>query len=665
MSPEVPYGAWKSPISAADVARTDGRPRWVGVVGGGDVWWTEPRPHQGGRVALVRSPAQGGGGAPELPAPWNVRNRVVEYGGRPWHPTGSDASAGILFTHWDDQRLYRWQPAEPRRPPEPVSPAPPTPHGLRYADLVPGPSGDEAWGVRETVTGPAPTDVRRDLVAVPIDGTAADHPEAVRVLAASHHFLTGPRIAPDGHHVAWIGWDHPRMPWDGTELCVAPVGADGAVGPHRVLAGGPTEAVVQLAWADAQSLYAVTDPDGWWNIHRIPLDGSGPRNVCPRAEEFGGALWKPGQSWFATLGDGRLATIHGTHRAELALLDPATGTLTAVDTPFTEWDPGLVAVGTTVVGVAASPSRPWTVVRVDTATGDWETLGTPPGPPPDPTYLPVPEPRTFVGPGGREVHANLYPPRHPDAGAPDGEAPNGDLPPYVVWAHGGPTGRSPMVYDPEIAYFTSRGIGVVDVNYGGSTGYGRAYRERLREQWGVVDVDDCAAAARGLAEAGLADPQRLAIRGGSAGGWTTVASAATVDLYHGAVAYYPILDLAAWRADTHDFESRYLDGLVGPWPDTWQRHRDRSPTAHVDRIGCPVLLLQGLEDVICPPSQCEAILGALRDRGVPHAYLTFHGEQHGFRRADTIARGLEAELSFYGQVLGFEPPDVPPLELVR
>ncbi|WP_157876149.1 S9 family peptidase, partial [Streptacidiphilus griseoplanus] len=263
--------------------------------------------------------------------------------------------------------------------------------------------------------------------------------------------------------------------------------------------------------------------------------------------------------------------------------------------------------------------------------------------------LPAPTARTFTGPDGREVHANLYPPRNPDFTAPPGE-----LPPYVVFAHGGPTSRSPMVLDLEIAYFTSRGIGVVEVNYGGSTGHGREYRNRLRGQWGVVDVEDCATAARALAAEGTADPRRLAIRGGSAGGWTTAASLTGTDLYRCGAIRYPVLDLTAWSSggETHDFESRYLDSLIGPLPEAADRYRERSPVTHADRLTVPFLLLQGLDDVICPPAQAQRLVDRAAERGVPHRYLTFPGEGHGFRRADTITTALEAELALYTEAFG-------------
>lgn len=650
-----PYGTWHSPISAADAARVAGGPSWVDLHRGW-VWWAESRPTEGGRLALLR--ARPGEPAQEvLPVPWNVRNRVHEYGGRPWVVLETAGTTRVAFTHWDDQRVYLLDLDTPGAQPVPISPEPPRPHGYRYADLVAAPDGQAVWCVRETVTGDARTDVRRDLVALPVSGAAATDPDAVRVLAASHHFMTGPRPSPDGRHVAWVGWDHPAMPWDGTELCVAPLGEDGTFGAHRVLAGGPTEAVCQVEWDGPDQLCVLTDPDGWWNLHRISLDGD-VRNLHPCTEELGGPLWRLGSRWFAPLGQGRYAVLRGD---TLAVLDEQAGRLTDVDTRLPVWSATVAADGDLVAGIAAGPHARPAVVAVDLRTGALTELTAQPDDLPDPAYLPTPEHRVFTGPDGQPIPAYVYPPTNPKYRAPDGE-----LPPYLIHVHGGPTGKSTPVLDPEIAYFTSRGIGVVAVNYGGSTGYGRRFRERLRENWGVVDVADCAAVAEALAAEGVADRERLAIRGGSAGGWTTAASLTSVDVYRCGTARYPILDLAGWTGEggeTHDFESRYLDGLVGPLPEAEERYRERSPINRVDRLAGPILLLQGLEDEICPPVQCERFVTALAGRGVPHAYLAFPGEQHGFRRAETVQAALEAELSFYGQVLGFIPPGVPTLEL--
>ncbi|MGW8948992.1 LpqB family beta-propeller domain-containing protein [Streptomyces sp. NPDC055709] len=666
MVPTGAYGTWPSPIDAALAASHDGRPEFVGTVGD-EVWWTAPRPAEGGRRALVRRRA---GGAEEsvLPAPWNVRSRVIEYGGQPW--AGAARSEGgplIVFVHHPDQRLYAYEP-DGGGEPWPLTPVSTVGDGLRWVDPVVHLDRGEVWCVLEEFTGESPTDLRRVIAAVPLDGSAAGDRAAVRELTDDRHrFVTGPRLSPDGRRVAWIAWDHPRMPWDGTEAMIGEVTDDGPFAGVRPVAGGPDESVAQVGWARDGSLLFVSDPGNWWELRRIrpdALDGGEPTAVglCEgRGEEFGGPLWKIGLTWFQPLDSGLIAVIHGKGSTALGILDPETGELVDAAGPWTEWASTLAAHGSRVVGVAASPRSGYEVVELDTRTGRTRVIGSAHADSVDPAYYPEPQIRTFTGPDNREIHAHIYPPHNPDRIAPGDE-----LPPYVVWAHGGPTGHAPLVLDLEIAYFTSRGIGVAEVNYGGSTGYGREYRNRLREQWGVVDVEDCAAVAEALASEGTADPDRLAIRGGSAGGWTTAASLTGTDVYACGTIIYPILDLMGWATDeTHDFESRYLESLIGPLAEVPGRYRERSPIEHVDRISAPFLLLQGLDDPICPPVQSERFLAQMAGRGIAHAYIAFEGESHGFRRADTMIRALEAELSLYGQTFGIARTDVPQLELKK
>ncbi|WP_328616144.1 prolyl oligopeptidase family serine peptidase [Amycolatopsis sp. NBC_00355] len=639
MSPISPYGTWPSPISAAEVAAAGGGPQWLDVVGE-EVWWAEARPGEQGRVALVRA-LPGGGTEDVLPAPWNVRNRLHEYGGKPWVAVGGV----VVFTHWADQRVYAQGPGGVVA----LTPEPAVPQAVRYGDLGTGRPG-EVWAVRERSVGERPADVERELVAIAVAGGAE------RVLGASHHFLTVPKLSPDGRHAAWFGWDHPAMPWDGTELCVAPVLDDGRFGPHRVLAGGPDVAVCQVEWESADTLLALLDPDGWWNLHRVGLDGT-LTNLAPVERELGGPLWKPGGRWFVPLGGGRHAVLAASR---LAVLDEADGSVTTVAHQLTAWSSsGFAAYEGGVAGVAAGPIRESGVVHyaIDadllTDLTQQPELAV--------SHVPVPDERVFTTTGGETVPVVLYPPSNPEFTAPDGE-----VPPLLVHVHGGPTGQHLPVLDLEIAYFTSRGFAVAAVNYGGSTGFGRAYRERLREQWGLVDVADCVAVAEALVAAGLADGERLAVRGGSAGGFTAAASLTTTKTYRAGTVMYPIVDLAGWTGDggeTHDFESRYLEGLVGALPAHRQRYVDRSPLANAGALAGPVLFQQGLEDRICPPEQADRFVAGLAGRGIPYAYQRFPGEQHGFRRAETIIAALEAELSFYGQVFGFDVPGVPRLEL--
>ncbi|MEV5511154.1 prolyl oligopeptidase family serine peptidase [Streptomyces orinoci] len=653
-----PHGSWPSPVTAELAAAHDGRPDQVGTVGE-EVWWIAPRPTEAGRQALMRL-LPDGSTRPALPAPWNIRTRLNEYGGRPWTAVPRPGAGPlVVFTHYADQRLYAWEPDGP-------APRPLTPHGLhgaglRWADPLPVSGRNEVWCLLEEFTGPAPADVRRVLAAVPLDGSAAEDRTAVRELTDDRHrFLTAPRLSPDGRCAAWLAWDHPRMPWDGTELLTAELDEQGTFTGVRTLMGGPGESIAQVEWAPDGSLLALSDRTGWWNPYRVDPDTGRSVNLCAREEEFAGPLWKVGQRWLMPLPDGLIAVLHGRGGQRLAILDPATGTLADAEGPWTEWTPTLAVDGSRVIGIAAAPDRAHEVVELDTCTGRTRPIGDPHTDPMDPAYYPRPRTRTFTAPDGHPIHAHLYPPHNPGFRGPEGE-----LPPYVIRAHGGPTGRCEAVLDLETVYFTSRGIGIVDVDYGGSAGYGRAYRERLRHQWGLVDVQDCATVAEALAAEGTADPGRLAIRGGSAGGWTTAASLATTRRYACGTILYPVLDALTWaQGGTHDLESHYLESLIGPLTQVPDRYRERSPLYRADGITAPFLLLQGLDDRICPPRQSELFLAEVAGRGVPHAYLTFEGEAHGFRRSETVARALAAELSLYSQVFGFDAgPGVPALEL--
>ncbi|GAB3012749.1 prolyl oligopeptidase family serine peptidase [Streptomyces pseudoechinosporeus] len=644
------YGSWPSPIDASLAAAHDGHPEYVGFVGD-EAWWTEPRPTEGGRRTLVRRRADGTEES-VLPAPWNVRSRVIEYGGQPWAGVMREDGPLIVFVNFVDQRLYAYEGGEPR----PLTPLSLVGGGLRWVEPQLHLERGEVWCVLEEFTGDGPTDVRRVVAAVPLDGSAEQDRDAVRELTDDRHrFVTGPRVSPDGRRAAWLAWDHPRMPWDGTELMLADVAGDGTLRNAQRAAGGPDESIAQVDWAADGALLYSSDRTGWWNLYR---DGE---PLCPREEEFGGPLWKIGRRWFAPLADGLIAVVHGRGATALGILDPETGEVVDAAGPWTEFASNLAVNGSRVLGIAASPRSAYEIVELEARICHARVIGDAHDDPVDPAYYPEPQIRTFAGPAGREIHAHIYPPHHPGCIAPGDE-----LPPYVVWAHGGPTDRAPLVLDLQIAYFTSRGIGVAEVNYGGSTGHGRAYRNRLREQWGVVDVEDCAAVALALADEGTADRDRLAIRGGSAGGWTAATSLTSTDVYACGTSLYPILDLAGWGADeTHDFESQYLETLVGPFADVPARYAERSPTEHADRITAPFLLLQGLDDVVCPPAQCERFLARMEGRRVPHAYIAFEGEGHGFRRADTMVRVLESELSLYAQVFGLNPPGIPTLELAK
>jgi dipeptidyl aminopeptidase/acylaminoacyl peptidase len=707
MTEKAAYGTWKSPISAADVARGA-----VGVaypsIAGGEVWWQERRPTEGGRTAIMASAGASGEPRELLPAPWNARNRVHEYGGKSYLPVPSLSLAGgfdLVFANFADQRLYAAGGAvEAGIEPVPLTPAE---CGFRFADLVLSPDGQEIWCVRETVLpleGPESAEgtvppagfhvgggmaVRREIVAVPLDGSAASSADAIRVLVSGAQFFAFPTPSPDGTKLAWINWNHPNMPWDGTELRVAPVsgkpesgepesgepesgstasGSTVRVADAALVMGGQEESVLAPLWRDDATLYVISDASGWWNLYEVAASaGAPPRPLHPLAEEFAGPLWQLGGRPFELLRDGRLAVLHGLGEHHLGVLDPVSGELTGVELPGYRTTSGELAVsGTTVTTVAGGPHTPWSVLRV-AATGEVEPMKGQPAAAADPAYLPDARPvQLSGGPNEGVVHAIVYPPASPVVTGPEGE-----LPPFLVNVHGGPTAHALPVLSLEKAFFTSRGIGVIDVNYGGSTGYGREYRNRLRGQWGIVDVGDAYTAALGLAESGDADRARLGIRGGSAGGWTALAAVTSGPALTGteeavfaaATSYYGVSDLRPFAVDTHDFESRYLDGLVGPLPEADSVYTERAPVGHVTGLTCPILLLQGLDDPIVPPSQSEAIAADLAAHGIRHAYIAFPGESHGFRKAETVIAALEAEMAFYGEIFGFTPPGVPPIEL--
>ena len=651
--PPLPYGTWPSPISAADVAGETVHLQFPGVVetsGQPEVWWVEGRPSDAGRHALVRRTSDGDV-VDVLGPEWSPRSRIIEYGARPWTRVETGAGAATVFCYWDDQRLYLKHdgPGEP----VPLTTAPTATAQHLFGEPVPGAPGT-VLAVRETHR---EGEVSRSVVMVPLDGSAAASDDRVTVLNAQHHFYAQPRLSPGGAWVAYTAWDHPHMPWDSTVVAVVDL-AD-PTGNEHVVAGGTDESVLQPLWAGDEHLYVVSDRTGWWNLYRVSVTDGRAEALCPREEEFGQAIWTLGEATYGLLADGRLAVTHGLGESRLSVLDPGSGDLSELDLGV-GWEPEISVSGSLAVSIGGSESLPTSVVLVDLSVDSpvVDVVRRSVDRLPDPGYLPVAEPRTFVGAGGRDIHTFVYPPTNPTATAPDGERP-----PYLVFVHGGPTAHVSPGLSLTKAYFTSRGIGVIDVNYGGSTGYGRAYRERLRGQWGVVDVEDSVAAVQALADAGEADRNRLGIRGGSAGGWTTLACLVGSDAFAAGAAYYPVTDLLPFAEDTHDFESRYLDGLVGPLPGARQTYVERSPLSHLDRLRTPVLLLQGDDDKVVPPSQPQAVHDALAGSGVPHAYLVFAGEQHGFRMAQSQIVALEAELSFFGQVFGFDPPEVPRLAL--
>ena len=636
-----PYGSWRSPIGI-DAVVGDSIQLAEPWLDGDDIYWLEGRPKEGGRRVLVRRDATGA--TVELtPAPANVRTRVHEYGG------GSYTVAGgtVVYSNFADGRLYRLDPGSPVA-------VPLTPEGpWRYADLCADLPRRRFIAVREDhgVEGQP----RNELVAVPLDGG-----EPPLVLVSGPDFVSSPRPAPDGERIAWLEWDHPDMPWDATRLRVARFEPDGSLGIPELVAGGMEESICQPEWSAAGHLHFVSDRSGWWNIYRL---AEGPRlePLAPMDAEFADPAWIFGRSSYAFLADGTVVAVgRAGGRDRLFHVRPGQA-VAEVQTPFTEFE-GLFAGETSLVTLVGAPDRPSAVVRFDAATlvAD-EPLRTASRTLLDPAYVSRPEPISFPTAGGRTAHALFYPPVNPDI-----EGPAGERPPLIVLSHGGPTANASTGLDPSKHFFASRGIAVVDVDYGGSTGYGRAYRRLLDDAWGKVDVEDCVAAALFLADRGDVDRDRLAIMGGSAGGFTTLAALAFQDVFAAGISLFGVGDLELLAAETHKFESRYLDRLVGPLPEALPRYRERSPIYALDQIRCPVLVLQGLDDRVVTPANAEAIVHALVENGVPYAYLAFEGEGHGFRGEAALRRSLEAELSFLGQVFGFEPADaVEAVELVR
>lgn len=638
-----PYGSWSSSIRIDDVVGA-----LIGLaepwLDGDDTYWLEARPSEGGRRVLVRAGLDGT--ITDLtPPPFNVRTRVHEYGGGSYTVMGGV----IVFSNFADHRLYRFDPDD--RQPVAITPEGP----WRFADLRMDSRRLRVLAVREDHSRPG--EATAAIVAVPLNG--ASPPQA---LVEGPDFLAAPRLSPDGGRLAWLEWDHPDMPWDGSRLRVADLAVDGTLGEPVLAGGGLQESIAQPEWSPDGVLHFVSDRTGWWNLYRL-LDGPSLDPLGPMEAEFADPAWTFGRSSYGFLRDGSLASAARSGGHDHLFHIRPDDLVGEVDTPYTEFE-GLCVAPDGIVAIVGSPAEPMVVARFDPATlAVAGVLRRASSVAIDPTTVSIPESIQFPMPNGRVAHALYYAPCNPGCGAPDEE-----LPPLVVLSHGGPTASASTALDLQKQVLTSRGIAIVDVNYGGSTGYGRRYREALDGAWGIVDVDDCVAAARFLADRGDVDPDRLVISGSSAGGFTTLSALAFRDVFAAGITRYGVADLEMMTRNTHKLESCYLDRLVGPYPEAAERYRQRSPVHSLDRIDCPVLVMQGLDDRVVPPSQAEAIVAALESNGVPHAYLAFEGEGHGFRGAATIRRSIEAELSFLGQVLGFvpadeaEPLDVPGLD---
>lgn len=637
-----PYGSWKSPISSELIVSETimlGSP----ALDGEDVYWLEGRPQEGGRQVLVRRTPDGSA-ADVTPAPYNVRSRVHEYGGGAY----TVHKGTVYFVNFGDQRLYTVRAGE--------EPRAITPEGkLRYADMVVDTGRGRLICVREDH---AESDLQpvNTLVSVTLSGDA----EGGRVLVSGNDFYSTPRLSPDGSRLAWLTWNHPNMPWDGTELWVGDIAEDGGIANTRRVAGGLKESIFQPEWSPDGRLYFASDRTGWWNLYRLSsLDGGEGEALHPMAAEFGLPMWVFGMSTYAFASAETVLCLYTTKGIwHLARLDTGSGQLATIETPYTVFG-GICADARWAILLAASSTRPAALVLFEPSTNRMVTLRRTTEVMVDPGFVSVAEPIEFPTEHGLTAHALFYPPRNRDYAGLDGEKP-----PLIVMSHGGPTSATGAGFNLSIQYWTSRGFAVVDVNYGGSTGYGRPYRERLNGQWGMVDVDDCANVAKYLAQQGQVDGDRLAIRGGSAGGYTTLAALTFRDVFKAGASHFGVSDLETLLGETHKFESRYGDSLVGPLPEARETMHERSPIHYTERLTSPVIFFQGLEDRVVPPNQAELMVEALRKNGVPVAYLPFEGEGHGFRKGENIRRTLDAELYFYARVFGFPPPEgVEPVEI--
>ena len=637
-----PFGSWKSPITAdLIVSATVGLGQTA--LDGADTYWVELRPSEGGRNCIVRRTPDGHV-SDVTPQGFNARTRVHEYGGGDF----AVRDGAVYFTNFADQRVYR-QRTE-------TAPQALTPEGkFRYSDFVVGAVRGRLYAVREDHTEEGREAVNA-IVLLGAEGSAGE--DGGRVIVSGNDFYASPRLSPDGTRLAWLTWNHPNMPWDGSELWVGELNEDGTVGESRRVAGGAEESIFQPEWSPEGRLYFVSDRSNWWNLYRLNKDGEA-EAVHEADAEFGMPQWLFAMSTYAFASEETIVCAYARRGDwSLALLDTRRKTLERVELPYTDIT-YVRADATRAVFRAGSPTVRATLVELDLKTREATVLKRASEVDVDPAYLSAPRAVEFPTEGGRTAHAFYYPPRNPDFAAPEGERP-----PLLVKCHGGPTSAASSTLRLETQYWTSRGIAVLDVNYGGSTGYGREYRQRLNGEWGVVDVDDCVNGAKYLIEQNEVDPARCVITGGSAGGFTTLNALTFRDTFRAGASHFGIGDLTVFVGDTHKFESRYLERLIGPYPERKDLYDERSAINFTDRLSCPVIFFQGLEDKIVPPNQAELMVEALRKKRLPVAYVAFEGEQHGFRKAENIKRALDGELYFYSRVFDFPlADDVEPVEI--
>ena len=634
-----PYGSWKSPITADLIVGGS-----VGIsqptFDGDHIYWIEMRPTEGGRNVIVDLDPNGQT-RDVTTAPLNARTRAHEYGGGDY--TVSDGT--IYFSNFADQRIYQQL---PNSEPTPLTPE----SAMRYAEPLFDTKRRRLICIREDHSQPG--EAINSIVSINTENISEDQ----MVLASGNDFYSSHKLSPDGSQLAWLTWNHPNMPWDGCQLWVGDLSDEGNVLSSRRVAGGKAESIFQPEWSPDGVLYFASDRNGWWNLERLTVDGE-VEPVHESKSELGMPQWVFGMSSYAFASPSLIVCSHVEHGvSRLGTLNTETGEYKEIDCPFTDIQYVRAANGQAIFR-GGSPIDVGAIVRMDLESGKWETLRRSNDLVMDSRYFSVPRAVEFPTEAGLTAHGFFYPPQNPDY-----RAPADQRPPLIVKSHGGPTSAASTALSLSVQYWTSRGFAVLDVNYGGSTGYGRQYRERLNNKWGIVDVDDCVNGARHLVKKGEVDGSRLVITGGSAGGYTTLCALTFRDTFKAGASHFGVSDAEALARDTHKLESRYLDGLLGPYPERKDVYVERSPVNFTERLSCPVIFFQGLDDRVVPPNQAEKMVDALRAKRIPVAYVAFPGEQHGFRQAENIKRALDGELYFYSRVFGFELAEpVEPVEI--
>lgn len=641
MKRTAPFGTWVSPVTADAVSAASlyfSEPQLYGD----DLFWLEQRPQEGGRQTLMYKQLEGDV-VEILPASHSIRSKVHEYGGGCYTPHNED----VYFVESKDQQVYRIRNGQAN--------AVTAFEGLRFADFSPDPVRPRLYAVAEDHRQPGLP--KNSLVAISIDDKNLGQ---LTELASGYDFYSTPRSNPDGTALVWLSWDHPNMPWDGTELWLADIDAQGLLKQPTQVAGSATESIFQPQWSDQGQLYLVSDRTGWWNLYRYSSVGADKLiPLAPMQADCGLPQWQLGMRSYDVIAEDELLVIACNKDQSPQLLHIQEQKVHPIDCPFSKISHPWVN-NRQAVFIANYPDQPAAVIRLDCESRVFKTVAKTGQNTINPGYISTVEQLEFQSTGNRTAYGYFYPPKNADFSPLVDEKP-----PLIVTSHGGPTASTDATFSPKIQFWTSRGFAVVDVNYGGSTMYGRAYRDALKGQWGVIDVDDCVAAAQYLVQRGDVDSDRLCIRGSSASGYTTLAALTFRDVFKVGASYYGIGDLAALAQDTHKFEAKYLDSLIGPWPEAAKLYTERSPCHHVERLSCPVIFFQGLKDKVVPPEQAEIMVKILTDKGIPVAHVTFSDEAHGFIRAEDINRALECELAFYGAILNFTPAGQPQMPTIK